>query len=131
MQGLKQEQIYMQIFLNCHLAAFSYGLKICMYINNCSCISPRVTLPIQLATMHLMPVLGLTNPLGHVLISALVLIITSHLKCQTIFLILLWEFFNSPKLFLLSIIIITYRTSYLHLYRSKEGKKGRNKEENN
>ena len=58
-QGLIQEQIYMQIFLNCHLATFVWPLetlkvvklqfkKICMYI--CSFISPYVILPILLAT---------------------------------------------------------------------------------
>ena len=53
---------------------------------------------------NLISVLGLTNPLGRRLISALVL--TSHLKCQAILLILLClaaPFFNSPRLFLLSI----------------------------
>ena len=54
---------------------------------------------------NLIPVFGLTDSLGCRLISALVL--TNHLKCHIIFLILLClalPFFNSPWLFLFSIV---------------------------
>ena len=54
-QGLIQEQVYTQIFLNCHLAAFLHETwnlkwqfkKICVY--TCSCISPCMILQIELS----------------------------------------------------------------------------------
>ena len=53
---------------------------------------------------NLISIFGRTNPVGRRLIQALVL--TSHLKCHIILLILLYlaaPFFDSPRLFLLSI----------------------------
>ena len=57
---------------------------------------------------NLISVLGLTNPLGRRLISAFVL--TCHLKCQEILLILLClavPFFNSPRLLFYSKLLVS------------------------
>ena len=115
--GLIQEQIYMQIFLNCHwprfrvlrgntykkqpndnLKRFACTVYLFLYHPLYDLTNPisrsliSVLALINALGRNLISVLGFTNPLGCKLISALVL--TSHLKCHTIF------YFVWPCLFL-------------------------------
>jgi len=97
-QGLIQEQIYTQILINCQLAFLHGLLKLKKELND------NLKSPCSYQCTGAWPQLDISscNPLGRRLISALVL--TSHLKCQTIFLILLClATYNSPRLLLFSI----------------------------
>ena len=124
-QRLIQEQTFMQISLNCHLAAFcmaSWNSKkrpndnlkrfacifalVAVLVWSYQYYWPQLDISPYALGRNLISILGLTNPLGRKLISALVL--TSHLKYHMIFLILLWW----PRLFLTAPVFVYHITCF-------------------